>query len=102
MANTTERARRSAHRFPRCRACRLPSAEGRRLIAGPGIYLCESCIALLATRESAAATAARCSFCGRRDVPIADALPSVTICAECLELSQSILADDDRRSRPAT
>ena len=102
MANATERARRFAHRFPRCRACRLPSAEGRRLIAGPGIYICESCIALLATRESAAATAKRCSFCGLRHVPIAGALPSLALCAACLELSYSILAEDDRPSRPAT
>jgi hypothetical protein len=102
MANTTERVRRFAHRLPRCRACRLPSAEGRRLIAGPGVYICESCIALLATRESPAATAERCSFCGRRDVPIADALPSLALCAVCLEISHSILAEDDRQSRPAT
>jgi ClpX C4-type zinc finger len=102
VANTTERVRRFAHSFPRCRACRLPSAEGRRLIAGPGVYICESCIALLATRESAAATAERCSFCGRRDVPIAGALPSLAICTACLELSHSILAENDRRSRPAT
>ena len=100
MANTTERVRRFAHRFPRCRACRLPSAEGRRLIAGPGVYICESCIALLATRESAAATAERCSFCGRRDVPIAGAWPSLAICAACLELAHGILAEDDRRLRP--
>jgi hypothetical protein len=98
VANSTERVR----RFPRCRACRLPSAEGRRLIAGPGVYICESCIALLATRESAATTAERCSFCGRHDVPIAGALPSLALCAACLELSHSILAEDDRRSRPAT
>ena len=102
MANTNERARRVAHRFPRCRACRLPSAEGRRLIAGPGVYICESCIALLTIRESAAAAAERCSFCGRRDIPIAGALPSLALCAACLELSHSTLAEDDRRSRPAT
>jgi hypothetical protein len=102
VANTSERVRRFAHPFPRCRACRLPSAEGRRLIAGPAIYICESCIALLATRQSPAATGERCSFCGRRDVPIAGALPSLAICVTCLELSQSILAEDDRRSRPAT
>ena len=102
MANTSERVRRFADRFPRCRACRLPSAEGRRLIAGPSIYICESCIALLATRESAAGTAERCSFCGRRDVPIGGTLPSVALCAACLDLSHSILAEDDRPSRPAT
>jgi len=79
----------------------MPRAENRRLIAGPGIYICESCVALLATRESAAGTHARCSFCGRRDVPIAGALLSLAICAACLELSQSILAEDNRRSRSA-
>ena len=61
MANITERVR----RFPRCRACHLPSGEDRRLIAGPAVYICESCIALLATGESAAAAAERCSFCSR-------------------------------------
>jgi ATP-dependent protease Clp ATPase subunit len=80
----------------------MPSGEGRRLIAGPGVYICESCIALLATPESTAATAERCSFCGRRDVPIAGAWPSLAICAACIELSHNILAEDDRRSRPAT
>jgi len=98
VANNTERVR----RFPRCRVCRLPGAEGRRLIAGPGVYICEACIALLATGESVAGTAERCSFCGRRDVPIAGAWPSLAICAPCAELARGVLAEDDRRSRPAT
>ena len=102
MANPTERIRRSTHLVPRCRACRLPSAEGRRMIAGPGVYLCESCLALLATRESAAATAERCAFCGRRDVPIAGALPPLALCAACLELARGVLAEGDQPSRPAT
>jgi hypothetical protein len=98
VANVTERGR----RFARCRACRLPSGEDRRLIAGPGVYICESCIALLASRESAADAAQRCSFCRRRDVPIAGAWPSFAICAACVELARGILAEDDPRSRPAT
>lgn len=97
MANITERA----PRVPRCRACRLPSGEDRRLIAGPGVHICESCIALLASRESAAA-AERCSFCRRRDVPTAGSWPSLAICAACLELARGVLAEEDRRSRPAT
>ena len=98
MTSITERVR----RFARCRACHLPSGVGRQLIAGPGVYICESCIALLATRESGGATGERCSFCGRRDVPIAGAWPSLAICAPCVELTRSILAEDDRRSRSAT
>jgi hypothetical protein len=72
------------------------------MIAGPSVYICESCIALLPSRESAAAAAERCSFCGRRDVPIAGGLPAFALCAACLEVSQNILAEDNRRSRPAT
>jgi hypothetical protein len=89
-------------RIPRCRACRLPSGEDRRLIAGPSVYICESCIALLASREPAADAAKRCSFCGRRDLPIAGAWPSFAICAACLELARGIRAENDRRSGPAT
>ena len=98
MANITERV----GRVPRCRACRLPGAEGRRLIAGPSVYLCEACLALPATGDSAAGTAERCSFCGRRDLPIAGAWPSLAICAPCADLARGVLAEDDGRSRPAT
>ena len=98
MANITEGIRRVA----RCRACHLPSGIDRRLIAGPGIYICESCIALLASRESAADTAERCSFCRRRDVPIAGVWPSMAICAACLEVARGVLAEEGRRSGPAT
>ena len=101
MAKTTKRVRHFAQRVPRCRACRLPSAEDRRLIAGPGVYICESCIALSERRESRA-VAERCSFCGRRNVPIAGEWPALVICAACLELSKGILAADDPRSRSAT
>jgi hypothetical protein len=96
VANITERVRRVA----RCRACHLPSGVDRRLIAGPGVHICESCIALLASRESAADAAERCSFCWRRDVPITGAWPSLAICAACVELARGVLAEDDRRSRP--
>ena len=98
MATTTERVR----RFARCRVCQLPSGVDRRLIAGPGVHICESCIALLASRESDADAAERCSLCSRRGVPIAGAWPSLAICVACVELARGILAEDDRRSRPAT
>ena len=98
MANIAERMR----RFPRCRACRLPGADGRRLIAGPGVYICEACLASRATRESAASATERCSFCRQRHVPLAGTWPSLAICAPCAELARGVLAEDDRRSRPAT
>jgi hypothetical protein len=101
MANTPERLRRFAPRVPRCRACRLPRDAGRRLIAGPGVFICESCIALAAARKSATATAERCAFCRRRDVPIAGAWPSFAICTACIEIARHVLAEDDRRTPQA-
>ena len=98
MPNMTERVR----RFARCRACHRPSDVDRRLIAGPGVHICESCLALLAGRELAADAAERCSFCRRCAVPIAGAWPSFAICAACVELARGVLEDDDRRSRAAT
>ena len=93
MAKIAERV----GRVPRCRACRLPSGVNGRLISGPSVYICESCIALLATREPAADAAERCSFCGRRDVPMAGAWPSFAICAACVEIARGVLAEDDRQ-----
>jgi hypothetical protein len=70
------------------------------MIAGPGVHVCEACLALLAGRQSTADSGDRCSFCGRRDLPIAGAWPSLAICADCLELARGVLAEDDQRSRP--
>jgi hypothetical protein len=98
VANATERIRRVA----RCRVCHLPSGVDRRLVAGPGVNICESCLEALTGRKSAVDAGQRCSFCRRRDVPIAGAYPSLAICAACLELARGALAEEDRRSRPAT
>jgi ribosomal protein L37AE/L43A len=105
MAAIAERVRRFARRFQRpirCSACHLPRTTGRRLISGPGVYICESCIAAAAGLGVAVAPTTRCSFCGHRDATIAGTWPDLTICARCVELARAILAADDRRSRPAT
>jgi hypothetical protein len=105
MVAITERVRRFARRFHRpirCTACQRPAAAAGRLISGPGVYICESCIAAVSSAEDAADSATRCSFCGRRGVRIARTWPKVAICVPCIELSRNVLAEDDRRSRPAT
>lgn len=105
MPGISERVRRLARRFQRpvrCSACHVPRATGRRLISGPGVYICESCIAAPPVPAGAGDPTVRCSFCGRRDLPIAGTWPEVAICARCVELSRAILAEDDRQSRPAT
>jgi hypothetical protein len=48
MVAITEQVRRFARRFRqpiRCSACQVPHGSGRRLISGPGVYICESCVA---------------------------------------------------------
>jgi hypothetical protein len=95
MPAITETVRRFIYSFRRpvrCSACDLPRGAGRRLISGPGVYICEGCVAEVARRETRIA-ADRCSFCHRRENPIAGAWPNVTICYRCAELARSILDD---------
>jgi hypothetical protein len=65
-----------------CRFCGRPQAEVRKLIAGPGIYICEACVELAERVLSSGGAAttplgrmlavaeqdrqARCRFCGKR------------------------------------
>jgi len=105
MAAIAERVRRLARRFQRpvrCSACHLPRSAGRRLISGPGVYICEACIAAAAGLIVAVDATTRCSFCGHRDASIVGTWSDVAICARCVELSRTVLAEDDRRSRPTT
>jgi hypothetical protein len=92
-----------------CTFCERPPSEVAKLIAGPDVYICDSCVALaeeaitggsptgtgglLATAKKGAK--ARCSFCGHRG---ADRRPVVTaaaanVCSECLRLCREILDD---------
>ena len=105
MATIVEHAHRLVRRLQRpilCSACQLPRAVGRRMIAGPAVYICESCIASAADRGVATLSSKTCSFCRRADVQLATTWPKVAICTSCLELTRGILTEDDRRSRPAT
>ena len=98
MGTITERVRRFARglqRPIRCSACHLPRDVGRRVIAGPAVYICESCVAAAASHTVATPSSKGCSFCGRADIQIASAWPSVAICTSCVELARYILAEDD-------
>jgi hypothetical protein len=86
----------------RCSACHLTRAKDRKLIAGPGVYICESCIAETARLNAPIDVTTPCSFCGRRDVTIAGAWPKLAICVNCVGLARAMLAGDDPRARPAT
>lgn len=97
-----------------CTFCQRPPSEVAKLIAGPNVYICDSCIAIAQQQMSASGRSAApgqfalvkpgaktaCSFCKKRRA--ADravvAGPSSSVCQECLGLCKQIL--DDRGEVP--
>jgi ClpX C4-type zinc finger len=104
-----------------CSFCGKQQNEVRKLIAGPGVYICDACIDLaenvvgsgqpidteLGTMDALPAHAARlkCSFCGKERDQVSGLafMPAVTlertsasaaICSECLVLCNEILAEE--------
>ncbi len=104
-----------------CTFCGKPQDKVRKLIAGPGAYICEGCIDLavdVITSGHAARTAlgavnnvpeeqsgVRCNFCGkdRSQVERVAIMPEVTvertsasaaICSECLVLCGEIITEE--------
>jgi hypothetical protein len=104
-----------------CTFCGKTQNMVRKLIAGPGVYICDPCIALagrvLGSGQAAAtelgtmaaapapATHLKCSFCGknRRQADGLATVAAVTversgetaaICSQCLELCDEIIAEE--------
>jgi hypothetical protein len=105
-----------------CSFCGRPTGDVAKLIAGPGVFVCDGCVA--AARQTIDARAgsdhdgvrweyasdakARCGFCGKASVPLA-AIPgqevrrklrrrqAPRICARCLDLCDQILAEASDR-----
>src|SRR5262249_16727205 len=104
----------------KCSFCARPQRKTRKLVAGPGVYICETCVALaesaITTGKSeetaigiiqavpAAARKPRCSFCGNRrhqatglattvDNPHGKLRTDAAICSECLALCREIHAE---------
>ncbi len=92
-----------------CTFCKLGEDEVSRLIAGPKVFICDTCVAAAehaASGDAAAAvpgrmalagsgTRSRCSFCGKRcaaDRPLVTG-PGANICVQCLEVCRQILID---------
>ena len=100
-----------------CTFCGSPQNKVRKLIAGPGAYICDGCVEAAETVISSGQAAstqlgsitavpeqeehARCSFCGKYRPTVAglamasaqsvgQTSASATICTECLELCDEI------------
>ena len=94
-----------------CSCCGRSKVNVSHMIAGPNVYLCERCVAQAArqlaprrlARHSLAPDAARCRFCHqRRATGEVTTVGSVIVCADCLGIMTSILAEATQPSRPAT
>ncbi len=95
-----------------CSFCGRPERAVKKLVCGPGVYICDECVDLAEQvtstgrrignrRTTMAAVPAdegtgRCSFCGRRrrQVSALIAGPGDRICAACLQLCQEIIVEE--------
>src|SRR3954462_1590512 len=83
-----------------CSACGRFKAEVAHMVAGPHVYLCDGCVEQAARQLSLRRPppqGVRCRFCRRLRAKVAvTAVGSVTVCADCLGLMESILAEAHR------
>ena len=95
-----------------CSFCGADHTSARRLIAGPGVYVCDGCVVLAgrvvggdpAAEQEWAGTRAPwaeadgdgCSFCGKRQEQVTGmvAAAAFRICRECLDLCDEIIAEE--------
>jgi hypothetical protein len=95
-----------------CSFCGKTQKQVRKLIAGPGVYICDECIGLadgvIATGQDATTslstlvcvaadlTTAKCGFCGKRRHQVAGIAASEhgSICTECLSLCHEIVSEE--------
>ena len=104
-----------------CTFCGKPQDQVRKLIAGPGVYICDGCVALAASvirsgdtahtelgamdAVPAERTGVRCPFCGKDrgqvdrvaimpEVMVERTSASAAICGECLALCDEIVIEE--------
>lgn len=92
-----------------CSFCGLPEDEVAKLIAGPGVFICDECVALahraadgtgpvetLRTRLDLVSKESKlkCSFCGRSGAKAGTMVAGqgLCICDDCLKLCDDVLA----------
>ena len=79
-----------------CSFCGRAQRQVAKLIAGPGVYICDGCVALARTWPPVPYPGRTCSFCGAwnpREGRLV-AVESTAICARCLDLCDEIIAEE--------
>lgn len=95
-----------------CSFCGKTQQQVAKLIAGPGVYICDECVAMadgvISTGTDAATpvsevvsvapdlTTAACGFCSKQRHQVAGlaAAAQASICTECLELCHEIITEE--------
>jgi hypothetical protein len=91
-----------------CSFCGVTQADTGKLIAGPGVYVCNGCVEIAGSSARSKSPVGRfradrnggCNFCGKtptREMVIAST-DSNAICRECLDLCDEIIAEDPTES----
>ncbi len=93
------RRRRKAGNLPACSFCDRKQHEVAKLIAGPGVYICDRCVRANRTQLGEPADGeAKCSFCGKtagQGQGMAQREGgSPRVCRECLDLCDDILVEE--------
>ena len=95
----------------RCSFCNASQVDVRKLIAGPGVYICEGCVAaagdVVATAapakgprqvvlRPAAAEPHQCGFCGKASTHVRQVVKGgrSRICDECVQLCADIIQEE--------
>lgn len=108
-------------RSPACSFCAATTPAARKLIAGPGVHVCDGCVAVASRVATGEAGARRlwaqrassdgppgrrprlkwggkdtCSFCGKQPHQVASVVRGVRarICSQCLDLCREIIAEE--------
>ena len=79
-----------------CSFCGRAQKDVAKLVAGPGVYICNGCVALARSWDPLPSPGRSCSFCGRWS-PEAGRVTgrgSVAICDQCLDLCDEIIAEE--------
>jgi ATP-dependent protease Clp ATPase subunit len=79
-----------------CSFCGRSRGQCGKLIAGPGVYICDGCVALARSWPPMGHPGRTCSFCGTWN-PTTGRLVAhgpTTICNECLDLCEEIIAEE--------
>lgn len=83
-----------------CSFCAKTQHEVGKLIAGPGVYICDECtrrMAVEARTISSRLGGERCSFCGKTLASVATIVggPTTHVCDQCLDLCVEILREEE-------